>query len=283
MKGIYLANTFLDEFAVYHDERQTKVTFNNGGHWKQLVLPETTFDGTPIVCPDECALHLHLIGKEKQDIQPIRSQTNALGIVMAVGNVGRYLDTSHLRTYMSRDAGASWREVAEGSHVYEFGDHGGIIVMAPNSQLTNSLQYSLDEGHSWKECRFSGSALQVKNFLGSPNNTGVNFLLQGTRHKQDKKEAVVLHLNFSRINQRCLIELDQLTLELVRKVITRNGRQLREMTEIVSWDKRFRINDVKSMLLVGMEKNLNESRKQCLVCVLRKIGNGLKLSSFLYQ
>ena len=33
-------------------------------------------------------------------------------------------------TYFSRDAGLSWDEVAKGSHIYEFGDHGALIVMA---------------------------------------------------------------------------------------------------------------------------------------------------------
>lgn len=31
---------------------------------------------------------------------------------------------------MSIDGGRSWDEVAKGSHIYEVGDHGGIIVMA---------------------------------------------------------------------------------------------------------------------------------------------------------
>jgi len=30
---------------------------------------------------------------------------------------------------MSRDAGVSWYQIGEGSHIYEIGDHGGLIVM----------------------------------------------------------------------------------------------------------------------------------------------------------
>ena len=31
---------------------------------------------------------------------------------------------------MSRDGGLTWLELDKGSHIYDIGDHGGIIVMA---------------------------------------------------------------------------------------------------------------------------------------------------------
>ena len=31
---------------------------------------------------------------------------------------------------MSRDGGLTWYEIAKNSHIYEIGDHGGVIVMA---------------------------------------------------------------------------------------------------------------------------------------------------------
>jgi hypothetical protein len=31
---------------------------------------------------------------------------------------------------MSRDGGLTWFEIAKGSHIYEIGDHGGVIVLA---------------------------------------------------------------------------------------------------------------------------------------------------------
>lgn len=52
---------------------------------------------------------------------------------MAVGNVGNKLETrlsDRVNTYLSRDGGLSWVEVMKGSHIYELGDHGGLIVMA---------------------------------------------------------------------------------------------------------------------------------------------------------
>jgi len=53
---------------------------------------------------------------------------------MAVGNVGKELDkrVDRMNTYLSRDGGLTWSEVKKGSHIYEIGDHGGLIIMAKN-------------------------------------------------------------------------------------------------------------------------------------------------------
>ncbi len=42
----------------------------------------------------------------------------------------------------SRDSGLSWSEVAQGSHIYEVADHGGLIVLANNKIATNRLLYA---------------------------------------------------------------------------------------------------------------------------------------------
>jgi len=37
----------------------------------------------------------------------------------------------------------------KGSHIYEIGDHGGLIVMAPNLESTTEVVYSFNEGKTW--------------------------------------------------------------------------------------------------------------------------------------
>ena len=51
---------------------------------------------------------------------------------MAVGNTGAHLDVNadQLCTWLSRDGGLSWEDVRDNAHIYEFGDHGGILVTA---------------------------------------------------------------------------------------------------------------------------------------------------------
>lgn len=51
---------------------------------------------------------------------------------------------------MSRDGGLTWFEIAKGSHIYEIGDHGGVIVLASDQQATKILKYSWNEGKTWE-------------------------------------------------------------------------------------------------------------------------------------
>ena len=53
---------------------------------------------------------------------------------MATGNTGDYLDFAAdiTCTWLSHDGGATWQDVLNFPGIYEFGDHGGIILMAPH-------------------------------------------------------------------------------------------------------------------------------------------------------
>lgn len=68
---------------------------------------------------------------------------------MGVGSVGNYLmPYGECDTFLSIDAGVTWRMVRRGPHVYEFGAQGGIIVMMEDD-FTDVLLYSLDLGRTW--------------------------------------------------------------------------------------------------------------------------------------
>ena len=73
-----------------------------------------------------------------------------------------------MNTYLSRDGGLSWFEVAKGSHIYEFGDHGGLIVMVKDMEPTNECLYSWDEGLTWKTHKFSEKPISVNNVIIEP-------------------------------------------------------------------------------------------------------------------
>lgn len=71
-----------------------------------------------------------------QQFAPPYSQESAIGIVMAVGSVGQKLDLergARKGTFLSRDGGLSWSEIAIIPLIYEFGDHGGLLLAAPNT------------------------------------------------------------------------------------------------------------------------------------------------------
>ena len=67
---------------------------------------------------------------------------------MGTGNVGDYLSyrKDEVNTYLSRNGGLTWFEVKKGSHIYEIGDDGGLIVIANNQKATDKVHYSWDEG-----------------------------------------------------------------------------------------------------------------------------------------
>ena len=51
---------------------------------------------------------------------------------MAAGNTGEFLDPAadSTCTWLSRDGGFSWEDVADYAAIYEFGDHGSILLTA---------------------------------------------------------------------------------------------------------------------------------------------------------
>jgi hypothetical protein len=59
-------------------------------------------------------------------------------------------------TFLSRDAGHSWSHIAKGSHIYEMGDHGGLLLMAPDQYSTNKISFSWNEGLTWETVMLDG-------------------------------------------------------------------------------------------------------------------------------
>ena len=91
---------------------------------------------------------------------------NAPGIIMAVGNMGAHLDLAadQLCTWLSRDGGLSWEDVFDGTGVYEFGDHGGLLIIAPHRGQfpATEVRFSIDEGACWHNVPLA-EAIDVEN------------------------------------------------------------------------------------------------------------------------
>lgn len=108
------------------------ITFDKGEMWHYLSPPTHDSNGSRITYSDEANLHLH--GYSDPRFSPFYSTKNSNGIIMGTGNIGKYLSTEpeDINTYMSRDGGKSWIEIAKGSHIYEISDRGLVLVMASN-------------------------------------------------------------------------------------------------------------------------------------------------------
>ncbi|KAF4748383.1 Sorl1p, partial [Perkinsus olseni] len=112
----------------------------------------------------------------------------AVGLIMGTGNVGPYLrfEKDEVNTYLSRDGGLTWIEAHKGAYIYEFGDHGGLVVMADDIQKTRQVVFSWNEGHSWYDFDVSEHSMAVDNIVTEPTSTSTKFLMHGTRSDAGK-------------------------------------------------------------------------------------------------
>eukprot|EP00931_Biecheleriopsis_adriatica_P073112 TRINITY_DN47467_c0_g1_i1.p1 TRINITY_DN47467_c0_g1~~TRINITY_DN47467_c0_g1_i1.p1 ORF type:complete len:878 (+),score=188.59 TRINITY_DN47467_c0_g1_i1:85-2718(+) len=175
------------------------ISFDKGGVWSYLKPPRVDSLGKPIECPpDKCWLHLHGV-TNSNNYAPFYSTGEAVGIIMGTGNVGPYLrfEPDQINTFLSRDGGLTWLEAHKGAFIYEYGDHGGLVVMADDIKKTKLVVFSWNEGNSWYDFELSNQPLEVDNIVTEPNATSTKFLLYGTRGDT----GVMYHLDFETLGQ----------------------------------------------------------------------------------
>ena len=190
-----------DKMSQFKDFIQTMITFNKGGMWHQLKAPERDVDGKHYECDDNCNLHLHGISSVHP---PFYSVDSAAGIIIANGNVGKYLTESEeeVNTFISRDGGFNWFEVRKGSHIYEIGNHGALILLAENQRATKEILYSWDEGLTWNELNISREPMIVRNIIIELTSTSQRFVIYGhTQNKKGVKQGVVIGIDFSSLHE----------------------------------------------------------------------------------
>ena len=107
--------------------------------------------------------------------------------MLGVGNVGSELSTfGEANTYMTTDAGITWKEIKKGSYAWEFGDQGSIIVIVRRGEDTDHVFYTLNSGDKWDLYKFTDRKIRVDAITTVPSDTSLNFLLWG----KDGKELV---------------------------------------------------------------------------------------------
>ncbi|WFD03416.1 vacuolar protein sorting/targeting protein PEP1 [Malassezia obtusa] len=202
--GIALANVRADAAQPHV---QTRITHDDGSHWAPLRAPAKDVDGRGIGCnvadTARCALHLHALVKPHNAGRVFSS--SAPGLVMGVGSVGAALRPyEDCDTFLSTDAGATWRMVARHPHKYEFGDQGGLLAIVPDTGLTDVLRYSFDYGATWHTLKL-GTSITPFVLTTIPDSTALKFLLIGSRARgagDDQRRHAALFLDFAPVNKR---------------------------------------------------------------------------------
>lgn len=182
----------------YKDYVKSLITFNKGGSWQRILAPKRDVSGKLYECGDYCFLNIHgLTG----DFPHFYSVDSAAGLIIGNGNVGRYLSNldEQISTFLSRDGGLNWFEIRKGSHIYEIGDHGGLIVIADDQVPTDTILYSLDEGLLWQEIKLKDK-IMVKNIIIEPMSTSQHLVVYGEITKNGEKKGIVVGLNFSTLS-----------------------------------------------------------------------------------
>ncbi|ORX80565.1 Oligoxyloglucan reducing end-specific cellobiohydrolase [Basidiobolus meristosporus CBS 931.73] len=207
--GVAMVNQVINPNSGEKKKTRSLITHDNGRSWNLLTPPETDFHGSKYKCQgDECSLHIHSY-TERQDPQNLFSSSSAVGLMMAVGNVGDHLtDYTDGDTFLSRDAGKTWKEIRKEAHMYEFGDHGAILMLANDEEPTDHISYSLDEGKSFVDYRFTEAnrKIRLSTIAIEPQSTSRKFLLFGKTDNYFSKQVVV-QVDFNGLNMdKCNLE-----------------------------------------------------------------------------
>ncbi|UZJ55856.1 hypothetical protein CBS101457_005176 [Exobasidium rhododendri] len=204
LEGIALANIVSNpDQAILSGVKdiQTRITHNDAGRWKSITPPLKDALGEPQKCQEVgCSLQLHGY-TERVDPRATYSSPSAVGLMIAVGNVGKklapYKDSD---TFLTRDGGFTWEEVKKDAHMWEFGDQGSIIVLVNDEDVTNLVFYSLDQGLTWQEYSFEDK-IRVNKIVTVPEDTHRKFIIFGSR-PSSVNTAVAVHLDFTSLETR---------------------------------------------------------------------------------
>lgn len=195
IQGIVLVNVVQNWESVTRSskakkELQTMISFDDG----------RTFDQ---IKSDNEFLHLHSVTDVSNFFGRVYSSP-APGIVMGVGNTGKYLkDYDQGDLYISDDAGLTWRKTLSEAHKYEFGDQGAVLVAIYDEKPTDSISYSIDHGKTWLkaslEAILGGKKVRAKVLTTTPDSTSLKFLLLGT---VDRKDFHIFSIDFNGLHER---------------------------------------------------------------------------------
>ncbi|ANB12962.1 Pep1p [Sugiyamaella lignohabitans] len=213
LEGVALANVVSNLNEAKNGARKklkTKITHNDGATWSFIKPPQRDSNGDSYDCSgslDECSLNLHGY-TEREDYRDSYSSDSAVGLMIAVGNVGKSLtDKKDGNTFLTRDGGITWKEIRKGAFMWEFGDSGSIITIVNGHDSTNVLYYSLNEGASWNEYKFSDDLVKVDDIATVPSDTSRKFVLFGRPPAKEGAKSFAIQVDFTGLTDRkCVLD-----------------------------------------------------------------------------
>jgi hypothetical protein len=184
----------------YKEFIKTLISFSKGGDWKRIKSPNRDVDGKKYDCGENCYLNLFGVTSDNSQYYSVDS---AAGLIIGNGSIGRYLSTERdkISTFLSRDGGLNWFEIRKGSHIYEIGDHGALILIADDVNPSSEIYYSWDEGLTFDSLRISDEKFLIKNIIIEPTSTSQHFVIYGESQKKGDTKGVVIGLDFTGLHE----------------------------------------------------------------------------------
>ncbi len=183
LEGVILVNVVANRDSKDAKKQlQTKISHNDGANWAFLPPPAKDTLGKDYGCSskkgdENCALHIHGY-TEREDHRKTYSSEGAVGLMFGVGNVGSGLgEYKDADTFMTTDAGISWKNVKKGPWTWKFGDQGSIIVLVQRHVKTKTVWFTKDEGATWTEYTFHDEEVDVLDITTLRSGASRDFLL----------------------------------------------------------------------------------------------------------
>ncbi|KAG1874332.1 hypothetical protein F4604DRAFT_2009684 [Suillus subluteus] len=201
VEGVGIANVVANardlERWMTAEQLRSVITFNDGSSWAPLLVPGGTCSSYT------CSLHLHSV-TDMYDYRPVFSSP-APGFVIGVGSIGTILAPyEESNTYISTDAGLTWKMLREGPYQFEFGNSGSVIVIVDDQQPTDSILYSTDMGQTWKTYNI-GIQFRVHKLTAVSDSTSQKFLVLGYVMPQSRQPGngrnAAIYLDFATLGR----------------------------------------------------------------------------------
>ena len=196
-----VANYDAKNYAKEGKKLKTMITHNDGAEWAYMPPPAKDAEGKNFDCSGDlskCSLNIHSY-TERRDKTDTFYSTSAIGLMMGTGNVGEYLTSlDDADTFMTSDAGITWKAAKKGRYMWEFGDQGSILVLVKEKQSTNTIHYSLNEGDTWLDYQFADHEVDVFDLTTVPSDNSRNFLLW----TMDGGKLVTVNLDFTGLTDK---------------------------------------------------------------------------------
>lgn len=148
LKGIALLNYVTNPTEIKQGtiakKLKSKITFNDGEKWNPIQAPSKDINNNDYKCSvtdtSTCSLNLHAF-TDRSDPRDQFSSASSVGLMMGVGNVGASLISyNDCNTYVTRDAGKTWKEIALDAHMFEFGARGSVILLINDEGPTDYIR-----------------------------------------------------------------------------------------------------------------------------------------------